>query len=610
MAAFSPVRLTIFGIICFLAAFFMAIRLYNDGKPGWKHIITSDGRGYYAYLPAVFLDRDLSFATTIQRESTLLGYAHYKPGYLVKHGDNVVNKYFAGEALLLLPFFLVGWLLSALTGLPADGYSFFFQVFTGLGALFYLAWGLLFLERILKQVSIPSWAASLSILLIMAGTNLFYYTLWQPTMSHVFSFFAINGFLWYSMRTAHQPGWRDALLSGVFLGVLCLIRPTNGVIILAVPFLAGGDGRLTRTPLGLLFLAALAGIVAIQPLLWYLQTGDFFVWSYQGEGFRFTSPEISNTLFSYRKGLFIYTPALLLIFTGIIATAFRDVRRFISLALFLISALWIVASWWNWYYGDGFGLRAFIDYYGLFAILIAHGIQTLRGLLKGVVWFIALVFIGVNMVQTWQYTHGVIHPNSMNEAKFHHVFMRCDSAAVGSLGGNQELAAFGIDTKQPVLELFNDFSSEKAHWSPVPVVESTVSFSGRHCTLLDSLHPFGKGVELKTGHHIRPHCPVYIEGTLMIRDSSAGASNTVLIVLSMDSIGKGENYWQGFKINDVPGPPAGAWRPVFFSLMLPEITNPDGTLKVYPWQTGTGTVWVDDFRVKFFLPQEERHRIR
>ena len=98
-------RIVLFCMFSIMLAFFFSMRVFNDGPPGWKHIITSDGRGYYAYLPALLIDHDPTFAKMAEREARMLGYAHYRPGYLVKSGDKTLNKYFAGEALLLSPFF-------------------------------------------------------------------------------------------------------------------------------------------------------------------------------------------------------------------------------------------------------------------------------------------------------------------------------------------------------------------------------------------------------------------------------------------------------------------------------------------------------------------------
>ena len=615
MTGKHPVLLFLMG---FVLAFFFSIRIFNDGVPGWKHIVTSDGRGYYAYLPALLLDHDPSFASVVEREKKLLGYEHYRPGYIVKTRGQTINKYFSGEAVLLFPFFILGILFTFLFGTSMDGYSFFFQFFTGLGALFYLVLGLNFLRHILDAMQIRPRVIALVLVAILLGTNLFYYSLWQPTMSHVFSFFAINGFLWFTLRALREWNIKTAMWTGFFLGMTCLIRPTNIVVILLVPFLAEDKVRMTefisRLRINkvavLLFLLTGILVLSIQVLLWYIQTGRPFIWSYQSEGFRFGSPEIMNVLFSYRKGLFIYTPLILVSWCGLIPLFLRSRFQFFSISVFLLSSTYIIASWWNWYYGDGFGLRAFIDYYGIFAILLAMLLKSVPGKAGSAVMILALIpFLSGNFMQTWQYTNRVIQPNSMNGEKFKYIYMRMDSSVINCLGGNQELAGYTIDAEHPVRVYFNDFEKDKENWNPSFVVRSFHAFSSEKAGYLDSVHPFSPGLAIRAGQLGRIPSSYYVEGELMIFDSINGASNGALVVLSLDSIHPGENYWQGFKLNDVPHENTKTWRKCTFSLMLPEISNPKGILKIYVWNTRKKPMLIDDFRVRFYGERKEAGKL-
>ena len=490
---------------CFLAAFFLNMRIFNDGSPGWKQIVTSDGRGYYAYLPALLIDHDPSFLKVVERETKLVGYKQYKPGYLVKSGNRTFNKYFTGEALLLLPFFLTGTLFSWIFGTPVDGYSFFFQLFAGLGALFYLLLGFYFLARLLEHLTIRPGTALMAMFAIFFGTNLFYYSLWQPTMSHVFSFCLVNGFLWFAMRSVSNWSAGNACLAGLFLGLTVLTRPTNLVVIALVPFLAGNMEQLSffwrsalRKPkTALLFALVMLAVASVQVVTWYVQTGHLLLWSYQGEGFRFASPEIVNVLFSYRKGLFVYTPLIFVSLGGLVVLAVKNSLRFFNMILFLFLVVYIIASWWNWYYGDGFGLRAFIDYYGVFAILLALLINGMRSKpALAAAFAVVLAFVVMNMVQTWQYTHMVIQPNSMNREKFQYIFMRTDSAVVNCLGGNQEMANYDIDQVHPVKVLANDFEKPRENWSSLVTVKTCAAHSGNQVGYLDSVHPFSSGISI------------------------------------------------------------------------------------------------------------------
>jgi hypothetical protein len=593
----------------FMLAFFLSMRVFNDGVPGWKQIITSDGRGYYAYLPAFILDHDPTFAKVVEREARLLRYQHYKPGYLVKSGDQTLNKYFAGEALLLLPFFLTGTLFSAIAGTEISGYSFFFQVFAGLGTLFYLFMGLIFLQRIMEKMHIRPTVAALTIIAILLGTNLFYYSLWQPTMSHIFSFFAINGFMWYSMRAIQEWRIKSALLMGFFLGMVCLIRPTNILVIMLIPFLSDDKHQLIRFLRAvwrkksalLVMILVFFIIISLQGLLWYIQTGQIAVWSYHGEGFNFGHPEFLNVLFSFRKGLFTYTPLILISLTGLAPLISSKRYQFFSIIIFLMASTYIVASWWNWYYGDGFGLRAFIDYYGVFAILLALVMNYSRSKAGDIlVLFILTPFVVLNMVQTWQYTHLVIQPNSMNAAKYRHIFMRTDSAVINCLGGNEEIASYNINLLHPVRVFANDFEQSAYGWFNNSIVETTRAFSGSHAGYLDSLHQFSPTIAFRAGELCQLPATCYVTGELMVWDSLRGASNGALVVLSMDTIHPGENWWQGFRLNDIPIQTSKTWRKCTFSLMLPEISNPDRVLKIYIWNTGKKPILIDDFTVRFY----------
>ncbi len=614
MSSGNRPRILILCLGCFLLAFFMNMRIFNDGAPGWKHIVTSDGRGYYAYLPALLLDHDPTFSTVVKRETKLLSYRKYKPGYLEKSDKLIFNKYFTGEAVLLLPFFLAGMLFSWLFGMELDGYSFFFQLFAGLGALFYLLLGLHFLSRILGHLHIRPGVATLTIIVILAGTNLFYYSLWQPTMSHVYSFFLINGFLWFTIRAIREWNARNALLPGLVFGMMVLTRPTNFIVILLLPFLAGNYDQLTiyirsvwqRKRTTLMFFMLVSAILLIQVAAWYIQTGQFFLWSYRHEGFRFFSPEVMNVLFSYRKGLFVYTPLILVSLCGLAVLLIKNRLQFFSMALFLITATWIIASWWNWYYGDGFGLRAFIDYYGIFAILLAILLNSAgnKTALTGIMVLLATITV-FNLLQTWQYTHMVIQPNSMNREKYESVFLRTDSAVVHSLGGNQEIADYCIDQVHPVKVLFNNFETNRENWKNLTEVSTPAAFSGKKTGYLDSLNQFSSGVSVRARQLGKVPASWYVEGELMVWDSVKGASNTAMIVLSMDSIIPGENWWQGFHLNDVPVQCIKQWRKVSFSLMTPEITNPDGILKIYIWTTGKKPLLIDDFRINIYGTSEK-----
>jgi hypothetical protein len=605
---FSP-KIVLLCLISFIIAFFISNRLFRGDPAGWKQIITSDGRGYYAYLPALLIDHDLSYKKVIEREKNILGFPDYQPSYLVRVGNKQVNKYFAGEALLLLPFFLLAILCSFVTGIEINGYSFFFQVFTGLGAIFYLFLGLYYLKKILLYFTVRPFLVAFLIIAILLGTNLFYYSLWQPSMSHVFSFFAINGFLWFTCKFTGYLSGRNAAIAGFFLGLVLLIRPSNVVVLLLVPFLfrdfaemkqVTGSLLKKKSASVILFFTALL-VFSIQLLLWYLHTGRFFIWSYQDEGFYFSRPEVMNVLFSYRKGLFIYTPLTFLAFFGLF-TIIRKPVKLISMVAFLILSTYIIASWWNWYYGDSFGLRVFIDYYGIYSMLIALLLN--RFSFRGDKLFLTLLFlpfIVLNLFQTWQYCNWIIQPYSMNKEKYEYVFLKSDSTYINCLGGNQEITGYSVDRVHPCLVTQNTFEKTEKDWYSGRIQPYSNVNSGKCVNFLDSLNIYSSGFFITADRISNIPARYYIEVSMMVYDSIPGASNKANLIFSMDSINFRENYWQRIRLNDIPANPYRKWRKCKFSLTLPRILNPKGILKIYVWNTGKKVFMIDNFRLIFYI---------
>lgn len=605
---FSP-KIVLVCLISFIIAFFISNRLFRGDPAGWKQIISSDGRGYYAYLPALLIDHDLSYKKVIEREKNILGFPDYQPGYLVKVGNGSVNKYFAGEALLLLPFFLLAMLCSFVAGIEINGYSFFFQIFTGLGAIFYLFLGLHYLKKILLYFTIRPSLVAFVITALLLGTNLFYYAVWQPSMSHVFSFFAINGFLWFTCKSISYFTKRNTAVAGFFLGLILLIRPTNGVVLLLIPFLFKDFAEMKqftssllkkKSALIILFFITLL-VFSIQLFLWYLQTGRFFLWSYQNEGFYFSHPEVMNVLFSYRKGLFIYTPLVFLACFSLF-TIIRSPVKLISMLAFLALSTYIIASWWNWYYGDSFGLRVFIDYYGIYSLLIALLLN--RFSFKAYKLFLILLFfpfIGLNLFQTWQYCNWIIHPYSMNKEKYEYIFLKSDSTYFNCLGGNEEIPGYSVDQLHPCLLTQNSFEKTEENWNYAFIQSYSNAISGKNVNFLDSIHPFSSGFMIRADRISNIPAKFYVEASLMVYDSIPGASNMANLVFSMDSINFRENYWQKIHLNDIPVNPSGTWRKCKFSLTLPKILNPKEILKIYVWNTGKKVFMIDDFRLTFYI---------
>lgn len=188
----------------YIIYFFAVVLLLYSANIKWskkhfKDTILSDGKGYYVYLPAVFIYHDLGFSFVDEIEKTYYD-TNTKYDFRSYWEGKAYSKYSVGVALLLSPFFIIAHLLSLLLGYSADGYSQPYTIAVCIGALFYLLLGLTYLKKLLSLYKIGDTATVVAITSITFGTNLFYYTIVEPSMSHVYSFAFIAMFLYSTLR--------------------------------------------------------------------------------------------------------------------------------------------------------------------------------------------------------------------------------------------------------------------------------------------------------------------------------------------------------------------------------------------------------------------------
>jgi len=407
--------------------FMFKYRFGGETGDDYKRVINGDGKGYYAYLPAIFIYHDLTFSF-FDKDTEKFGY-QYSNTFLLNHDQKNLNKYTCGEAILLVPFFLMAVLYSWFMGLPIDGYNGAFHIFCALGTLFYFVMGLLVTKKLLRWYGLSNTAIALAIVALTFGTNILNYVVFESSMSHVFSFFTIALNVYTAKRFFESPSLKVILLGGLTLGLIILIRPINGMIVFAYPFLAGEKNFFTiiKNHLNYFLLAgALACcVVFIQLILWKLEIGHFLVYGYKNEGFYFNqTPPIADYLFSFKRGAYIYSPVLFLSFAGLWKMRHQG-RTVLWLIFFLLLVVFIHSSWWSWYYGDGFGERPLIDFYIFFVLLFAWAFEKIRtSLARITVFSLLFIFVLLHQVFFFQYVKGIIHPYSMDYEKFAHVFLK------------------------------------------------------------------------------------------------------------------------------------------------------------------------------------------
>jgi hypothetical protein len=515
-----------------------------------------------------------------------------------------VNKYTAGTAIAILPFFGFASLVAFIDNDIADGYSAPFQKAVSIAALFYLLAGLWFLKKFLSSFGINDIIISAVILLIVFGTNLLTYTVIEPSMSHIYSFCFVTSLLFCINKLIESGKIKYFFICTVLLGMIILIRPVNGLIVFIVPFLAGSfenSKRLLKVIAKAKFLVAAILIffclISVQFILWYIQTGSFFLWSYQKEGFNFGSPQIFNFLFSFRKGLFIYTPIAFVSLAGLIGIFKRSKFEFFSLTLFLLLLIYVFSSWWNWYYGPSFGQRVFVEYYCITGLLLAILIKTTRNnFAKVAIYFLLFLFVALNLIQNYQYQKGIISSWDMTFNKYSYTFLKTSNEYIDCLGGNDDILPYNSERKL----LFQDsvgFDVQNKYCQVATINTDTIS---RSIVSDFTDKEFNIMLNIPVNENFITKRVLFAEISLDRLELVPFSCSSALLVFDIsDSTGKNYFYYR-FHINDIPLKETGKWKTFRYNVELPKLKSEKDKMNIFIWNIKKQPFYIDNFEVKIF----------
>ncbi|MEY4650432.1 MAG: hypothetical protein RJA06_505 [Bacteroidota bacterium] len=394
-----------------------------------NQVLSYDVAGYYAYLPMLFVERDLRLEKTWKYDMIQLVGVHEHP---VSGGRHL--KFTAGMAYLYAPFFAAAHAYTLATNPEeAHGFSLPYRFGIGLAGVVYPLVGLVFLRRFLRHY-VPDAAISWTLFALFLGTNLFYYSSFRGAMSHGATFMLGAAMLYQAdLWRRREQVWRLGVL-GVLAGLIVLIRPVNVLIPLAVAAMFTMDGRLPKgllTPKSLAVALGLAVVVGIPQLLyWKASTGHWIVWTYGAERFFWSQPAWIQGLFSWRKGWLLYTPMVAFILLGFWGLARKKPAWALIAGLYLIATAYVTFSWWAWWYGGSFGSRPMIDGYALLALPLAVYVQRMLEEAPGWIRRLSLgtvcALVALNLVQTYHYTAGFLHHDSMTRRAYVYVLTHWD----------------------------------------------------------------------------------------------------------------------------------------------------------------------------------------
>ena len=358
--------------------------------------LASDAYYYYHWLVTLAVDRDWDFTNNYRQVGP---YGEPTDPYkFLKNIDPATGKpqnlFPMGSMLLWYPFFEPAY-ADALCSRPMDvepvalAYSKQVATTTSLSSVFYAHLAMVMLALVLRRYAglLPSMVAGLSILW---ATNALHYIVHEPLFSHIPDLLAVSWLLWCADRWLARPKVISATIWGLAAGLTVSIRPQNALSVVAVIGIVAffvwrrrvAVTHLWRNCAG--FVLGLVLTASPYVLTRSMMYGRPWVVPLGPDFLRWSQPQIIKVLFSTERGLFVYSPYLLLVAVAGTISIYRARRDpdfpapllWLCLGVFL-TQLYINSAVRDWWGGGAFGQRRFISTYSLFVVLAVIAWRTL-----------------------------------------------------------------------------------------------------------------------------------------------------------------------------------------------------------------------------------------
>ncbi len=407
--------------------------------PKWKlgrseATISWDVSGYYLYLPATFIYKDLKnldFYNDVRDKYNFT--PDFQQAYLHRESGNYVMKYSMGQAIHLAPFFFCAHLYAINSEIyQADGYSLPYQFMISMGALLIAILGLFTCFYNLREY-FSEWTSFTALTALLLGSNYLNYTAIDGAMTHntLFTLYAL--LIFTVIRFYKSPSFFKATLIGLITGLAALTRPTE-ILSIILPVLWGvnvfnWDSLVSRIQLLLdhkrkilLAIMVCLSVGCLQLIYWKYISGEWLVYSYGEEGFSWLRPHLHCGLLSYKSGWLVYSPLMIFSLFGFYSLYKLKRNLFSATFIFSILFIYIAFAWDIWWYGGSLGQRTMVQAYPILLFPLAAFFQklwTVKRILRIVIAGIIMTFIYFSLWFTHQaHRGGLLHAGFMTKAYF------------------------------------------------------------------------------------------------------------------------------------------------------------------------------------------------
>ena len=584
----------------------------------YKRELTFDTFSYYLYLPATFIYDDIA----LTKQDTLHAlFNKYEPSptfyqiFQIENGNWTPN-YTCGFAMLWSPFFAIAHLWANLSDYPVDGLSFPYQFCIAFGSILLILPGIFFVRKTLLRFFTDG-VAALTMLFLVLGTNYFHEAFDDYLQPHAILFTGYAMLMYYTMLWHDTFKRKYAVYCGFLMGIMILLRPSE-ILCVFIPLLWNVYDKQSlidkinnvKNKFSHLLFAALAAFVVVIPQLiyWKVVTDSFLFFSYQRtEGFDFLHPHIWNSLFSFKKSWFIYTPIIIFPLFGIFLLRKRKKEVYYPIVVFTAFNFYLLCSWAAWWNGGSYGMRYFTESYSVLALpfgFVISAIGSSKWWVKSSLYLVLTALTALNLFQTWQYVNWIIPCDRMNWAYYKQIWLKTEVS-------DEDRSLMEIQRSISATEEFTneqDYNKKTIGFFNYETVNSEFVDANR-CDTLSLSKPYsyryGANEEWGPTFSIRYDNLVKEDKDhVWLRvsfDYFAGADineNPASLVINMPH-GDYLLKYKAFDLQKRPFKP-NEWNHVVVDYMTPFPYMESDKMEIYIWHRGKKNFYIDNFHIEAF----------
>jgi hypothetical protein len=313
-----------------------------------------------------------------------------------------------------------------------------------------------------------------------------------------------------------------------------------------------------------------------------LHSGSFFhAGNETDEKFRWIAPYLWQVLFSSEKGWLIYAPMMVFPLIGFYFLAERNKAIFFATFLFFLVNLAIVAGWPTWWHGNVPGQPALMESCVILAIPLGYLLQwivSLKPVARMPFYLFFLLFILLNVFQSWQYISSIINPPDKTKEEY-----------------------FIVNPGKFNIRVLNNYDFENKDSPFIGNLVSDIVYQGQYAFRMDAGMAFSPGLQSSFAE-LSKKSPLGIRVTTWIYSQIPFAENPGSLVITCNH--KGLNYRYETISFEKENLKPGQWNKVVMYYLTPKSPDPDDMIQVYVWYRGNKELYVDDLKIEVSEPKD------